>query len=258
MLDLHEDLDLAAIDRDDAMQVVSIVADNACEAMPEGGVITIRTANVTGSVAGGPGALRPMLEVRDTGSGMTSEVMSHLFEPFFTTKSGEKLAGLGLSTACAIVRHSGGDLRVWSEPGTGTTVEMHLRGRGRAATARPAPIPRSGPRTVLVVDDEEGIRQIARRVLESKGYRVILAADGPAALAVEATYDGPIDLLLTDMTMPGMDGHELARQLSVRRPDVRVLLMTGYADEPRDEATRMQKPFTPIQLAEAVAAAFDG
>jgi two-component system, cell cycle sensor histidine kinase and response regulator CckA len=245
-LALDSELVAAAIAPADASRALTNLVTNACEAMPNGGLLTIQTANVDeGPVEGA----HPMVEVRDTGIGMSSQVLAHLFEPLFTTKPRGMTAGLGLSTVDAIVRHAGGDVRVTSEPGRGTSVAVHLRAavERRVREARKEVGVSVRDKTVLVVDDDPTIRELVRRVLVGMGCRVLIAPDGASALDIERTHDGVIDLVLTDLTMPGMTGIELARQFAARRPDAKVMLMTGYGDEFED-GLRLDKPFTPTIL----------
>jgi CheY-like chemotaxis protein len=208
------------------------------------------------------------ITVTDTGTGMDDEVQRHLFEPFFTTKESGKGTGLGLATAYGIVKQSGGYIWVDSAPGHGTSVGIHLPLVSEAA--RPyqhddaTVCTPGGSETILLVEDHDAGRLYARRVLENLGYRVVVAADGPAALAGAAEVAGPIHLLLTDVVMPGMSGRALAGRLAETRPETRVLYASGYAEDSigrRDgdgpEAPLLSKPFTPAALAQKVRAILD-
>ncbi len=249
--------DLPAITADPGQieQVVLNLAVNARDAMPRGGRLRIETAAVTvGSGAVEPPAVPPgayvLLSVVDTGVGMTAEVRAHVFEPFFTTKEVGKGTGLGLATVYGIVRQSDGHIAVDTAPGQGTAMRMYFP---PAAAETPPPAADAEPRstaptgqTVLVVEDEAGVRTFARRALEGAGYRVLAAPDGAAALALADAHPGSIDLLLTDVVMPGMNGSALAARFGERWPDVPVIYMSGYAE---DEGLRgtgsalLPKPF---------------
>ncbi|MHC4609181.1 MAG: response regulator, partial [Planctomycetota bacterium] len=172
-----------------------------------------------------------MLAVSDTGCGMSAEVIERIFEPFFTTKAPGKGTGLGLWTVFGIVKHSGGHLWVYSEPGKGTTVKAYLpavREPLALQQAVPAPAARGGSETVLVVEDESIVRRLTRRILEESGYQVLEAANGDTALQIAAEYDGCIHLMVTDVVMPDMNGLKLADALSNTRPDLRVLFVSGH------------------------------
>jgi signal transduction histidine kinase len=251
-LSLAPDLRPAAIDRDEITRAVMGLAANAIEAMPDGGVLTIRTAD---AVDPRTGTMHPMIEVRDTGVGRTTEVQSHLFEPFFTTKAGGAGAGLGLPTVYAIVRQAGGHLRVASEPGRGSTIEVHLRGsiEEPPSPVEVATIPRQATRTILIVDDDPSIRLLLRRVLETR-YRLLIASSGAEALRLASPAEH-IDLLVTDLMMSGMDGRELARALRAERPGLQVVIASGLGEEGGELGTSLKKPFTPTQLLETVARA---
>ena len=250
-------------------QVILNLAANARDAMPRGGKLSVSTANV--SVNEAEAAKRqPMtpgqyilLSVTDTGHGMDEATKTHIFEPFFTTKELGKGTGLGLATVYGIVKQSGGFIWVDSSPGAGTTFEIYLpQAAGKAASADPeeknSPIPR-GSETVLVVEDEAGVRELACQFLRVKGYNVLEAGEGHAALDVARRYPGVIHLLLSDMVMPKMSGGELAVQLKAIRPDIRVAFMSGYSEFSRGdlgkgfpEAPVLQKPFSPASLVEIV------
>jgi CheY-like chemotaxis protein len=238
--------------------------------MPRGGKLIIKTENVTldqaeaaelstSLQAGG----YVVLSVTDTGAGMDGETMSHIFEPFFTTKGPGKGTGLGLATVYGIVRQTGGGISVESEIGKGSTFRIYLPVESAPVdyTRAPlAPVEKTDNfETVLVVEDEEIVRELVCEVLEHQGYNVICAADGIEALTVAGDFDGDIHLLVTDVIMPHMNGHELASKLCRLRPEMMVLYVSGYSDneigdhgdlDPRHEL--LQKPFTPQTLARKI------
>jgi len=220
--------------------IVNLVV-NARDAMPDGGVITLETANLAPDdehrsvhplVSAGP---LVMLAVTDTGSGMTDEVKRHLFEPFFTTKPRGQGTGLGLATTYGAIRQSGGVIEVDSELGRGTTFRIVLPAvtEDTEAPTRGSPEPPEpsvgGRETVLVVEDDPGVREVAARALLSAGYRVLTAVSGEQALALAAAE--PIHLLLTDVVMPGMNGRDLAERLLPLHAETRVLYTSGYAED---------------------------
>jgi signal transduction histidine kinase/ActR/RegA family two-component response regulator len=251
-------------------QVVLNLGVNARDAMPRGGKLIIRTENVSLNRETAPqisSSLRPgdyvVLSVTDTGAGMDAETMSHIFEPFFTTKGPGKGTGLGLATVYGIVRQTGGGISVESEPGQGTTFQIYLPQESRpveTSRAVPAPVEKSKNfETVLVVEDEDIVRELVCEVLEDQGYNVLCAPDGIEAMRVAEDYDGEIHLLVTDVIMPHMNGHELAGKLSELRPEMKILYVSGYSDndigdhgvlDPRYEL--LQKPFTPQTLARKI------
>jgi PAS domain S-box-containing protein len=242
-------------------QVLMNLVVNARDAMPAGGRLTIETANVDpdqpysaeqASVRSGP---QVMLAVSDTGSGMDAETRRRIFEPFFTTKRPGQGTGLGLATVYGIVKQSGGHIEVYSELGQGTSFKIYLPRvdqEAEAITAVTKTPPARGAETVLLVEDEDALRELARQVLEGHGYTVLEARSGVAALELAETHAGPIHLLVTDVVMPQMPGRELAEQLAVRLPALRVLFMSGYAEQAvlrhgvLGEGTAfIQKPFGP-------------
>ncbi|MGA7080273.1 MAG: ATP-binding protein [Terriglobales bacterium] len=222
-------------------QVIMNLAVNGRDAMPQGGKLTIETANVTldENFARTHTPLTPgdyiMLVISDTGVGMDSETQSRIFEPFFTTK-GAKGTGLGLSTVYGIVKQSGGFIFVDSQPQRGTAFRAYfprVDGREEAAAAQESlALPRAehGQETILLVEDETNLRHLARQYLEIQGYKILAAEDSAAALQIVDGYQGTIDLLLTDVVMPGMNGRELATHISKLLPEVRVLYMSGYTE----------------------------
>lgn len=246
-------------------QVLVNLAVNARDALPEGGQIRIETANVYldaecktkyRSLESGP---HVMIAVTDTGHGMTPEIQSQIFEPFFTTKEKGKGTGLGLSTVYGIVKQSGGGIWVYSEVGRGTTFKVYLPRVDKVAETVTADqlqmLPAPGAGTILLVEDEDSLRSMAREVLTTNGYEVIQARHGTEALMIASEHQGDIELLVTDVIMPCMGGRELAEQLSVLRPDTKVLYISGYTDDSivhygvlTEENFFLQKPFTPIGL----------
>ncbi|HEV2022703.1 MAG TPA: PAS domain S-box protein, partial [Terriglobales bacterium] len=241
-------------------QVIMNLAVNARDAMPAGGRLTIETAVVEFDheyarlhPPAAPGRYA-MLAVTDTGAGMDAETQSHIFEPFFTTKEKGKGTGLGLSTVYGIVKQSGGYVWVYSELGRGTTFKVYLPLADAAqATHQPEAVLAADPQgmeTVLLVEDEQGVRRVAREFLEIRGYSLLEAANGEEALQIAHSHPGPVHLLLTDVVMPGMNGHELWQRLSWR-PEMKVLYMSGYPENAivqngtlEEGVMYLQKPFT--------------
>lgn len=250
-------------------QVIMNLVVNARDAMPKGGQLTVETCNVDldstyarDHVTVKPGAY-VMLAVSDTGMGMQPETVAHIFEPFFTTKESGQGTGLGLSTVYGIVKQSGGYIWVYSEPGKGTTFKVYLpRVRERAefkSVAAEIPGTGRGSETILLVEDEEAVRELASRILSAKGYSVVSARSSAEAEEFLAKHDGEIHLLLTDMVMPGSGGRELAKTISARHPRTRVLYMSGYTDNVlaqggvlEEGVAFLQKPFTPSALVQKV------
>jgi CheY-like chemotaxis protein len=251
-------------------QVLMNLAVNARDAMPQGGTLSLETANVAspaGALAA-PGD-QVSLVVRDTGLGMDETTRAHLFEPFFTTKAGRGGTGLGLSMVYGIVRQSGGQIAVESEPGRGTCFRILLpRADGPGAPvepAAPARAPSAAGETVLVVEDEPSIRSLACEMLEGQGYHTLSAASGEEALGLAVRHAGPIHVLLADVVMPGLAGPALAERFAVVRPEARILFMSGYAGDdlarrglPEDALHLVPKPFTADLLGRRVREALDG
>jgi two-component system cell cycle sensor histidine kinase/response regulator CckA len=249
-------------------QVLMNLVVNAKDAMPSGGKLTIETQDVAIDEVQrrGPTFIRPgnyvLLSVIDTGTGMDKETQSRIFEPFFTTKEMGKGTGLGLSTVYGIVKQSGGYVLVQSEEGRGSTFQIYLPRVEDPAEPNAAPPPCAalgGSETILLVEDEESVRQLVRETLSAKGYCVIEAGDGEAGLEVAARHDGEIHLVITDVVMPGISGREMAKQLSQTRPETRVLYLSGYTEdaivsEGRIESGTafLQKPFTLQNLSKKV------
>jgi PAS domain S-box-containing protein len=237
-----EDIGLVRVDPSQIEQVLMNLAVNARDAMPQGGTLTISTANVdlcAGHLAGQPGALTGpaiKLSVADTGSGMDEATLSRIFEPFFTTKSLGKGTGLGLSTVYGIVKQSGGTIAVHSELERGTRFDIYLPREIAGSPSAPpgeavAAAPARGSETVIVVEDEPGVRELACRILVAAGYHVLAAASGDEALRLWERQGGEVRLLVTDVVMPGMSGRELADRLLTRSAGLKVLYMSGYTDD---------------------------
>jgi PAS domain S-box-containing protein len=269
-LETEFDPNLGRIEADPGQlnQVIMNLVVNARDAMPEGGTVTIATANADVG-RGGDGAIEPgayvTLTIRDEGEGIDEATLSQIFEPFFTTKEAGRGTGLGLATVYGIVKQSGGYLEVESELGVGSEFRIYLRrvGVGRevepvvATPAANGAAPHTDPVTVLVVEDEEVVRSLVVQVLEGEGYRALMANDGADALALAGANH--VDLLLTDLTMPNLGGRELAEQLRMSHPALKVVYMSGYtedgilSDGVLPPATAfLSKPFTFTELAERV------
>jgi CheY-like chemotaxis protein len=242
------------------------LAVNARDAMPTGGKLTVetRTVHVDEASASGLFTIPPgpyvLLAVTDTGTGMDVETMAHAFEPFFTTKGEGKGTGLGLATVYGIVKQSGGFVKVYSEVGRGTTFKVYLPCLQDSAhpegTEQAAPSVPGGTETVLLVEDEEGVRALTQLLLRQCGYKVLAAAGGAQALELIAGHQGPLDILVTDVVMPGMGGPQLAEAVRLKYPGVKVLFLSGYTDDAvfrhgvlESETAFLQKPFTISALA---------
>ena len=254
----------------DAGQVEHVIVNlvlNARDAMPAGGEICIATRSAEVGDDGADG-LAPgrygVISVTDSGIGMDAETQAHLFEPFFTTKPAGKGSGLGLSTAYGVATQSGGTIVVTSAPGCGSTVSVYLP-RSQRLRAVEEPEPESPPAarraTVLLAEDREVVRSLVVTVLEREGMNVLAAADGAGALALCERHDGPVDLLLTDVVMPGLNGDELAARVWAQRPGTPVLYMSGYTEHDAirrgaadGEVQFIEKPFSPRELVDKVSA----
>lgn len=271
---LSPDLEQVEADPGQIEQVIMNLVVNARDAMPRGGRLVLETANVVldeASVYAHPEA-RPgnyaMLAVSDTGVGMSIEALEHLFEPFFTTKERGRGTGLGLATVYGIVKQSGGNVQVRSAPQAGTTFKVYLPSIGKANHARGtdhlfAAFPR-GTETILIAEDEEGVRELASRVLQRLGYAVLKACRPSEALLLGEQHKGPIDLLVSDVLMPEMSGQELVRRMVPARREMRVLYISGYTDRTLVEQGILEpgtdlllKPFTPAALANKVRKVLD-
>jgi CheY-like chemotaxis protein len=281
---LGEHLELVAVlepklgairaDRGNIEQVIMNLVVNARDAMPTGGKLTIETANVFLDEAfvdehlGTEAGPYVLLAVTDTGVGMEKKTRLRIFEPFFTTKEQGKGTGLGLSTVFGIVHQSHGGVWVYSEPGQGTTLKVYLpRAEGVVDAPLPSLVPANlrGSETILLVEDEEAVRVVAQRILERNGYRVIVAQSADDAFRLIEQHTEPIHLLLTDVVMPGMSGVELAKRITGRRPETKVLFMSGYTDGTivshgllESGVTFLQKPLTSELLTRKVRSVLDG
>jgi len=281
---IGEDIDLktvltpglwpAKVDPTQIEQLIVNLVVNARDAMPRGGQLIIETANVVkddkyvaGHLDTQPGKY-VMLAISDTGCGMSQEVKTHIFEPFFTTKEPGQGTGLGLATVFGIVKQSGGDIWVYSEEGVGTTFKIYLPcvEEKMIRPLRPEPgweMP-AGSETILLVEDNMGVRELIRQVLSKLGYNLLEAGNGQEALRLMAHRPDPVHLLLTDVVMPGISGKTLAEELVRTRPDLKTLFMSGYTDEAIAQhgvlepgAAFIQKPFSPMNLAAKVRIVLD-
>jgi len=271
---LEPELEPIEADPGQLEQVIMNLAINARDAMPAGGRLTFETANVEldeddafrRQVEPGPCVL---LAVSDTGVGMTPETIPQIFEPFFTTKEEGEGTGLGLATVFGIVKQTGGDIRVESEPGRGTTFKIYLP-QARTPLERLPSIsagtrPSRGSETILLVEDEELVRNLEREVLEQSGYTVLEAGSPSQALELADDHHGAIDLLLTDVVMPHLSGPELAEQLGAQRPTMKILYTSGYAANMIAQQGVLEpgtafipKPLTPTSLTHKVREVLDG
>jgi PAS domain S-box-containing protein len=253
-------------------QVMLNLAVNARDAMPQGGTLTVAAENAVleqskswkhGSI---PAGKYVRLAVTDTGSGMDTKTQAHIFEPFFTTKQPDKGTGLGLSMVYGVVKQSGGSIAVYSEVGRGSTFEIYLPQVEEDSCRQPEPSfpakPTIGSETVLMVEDQSGIRDMLTEALKRAGYTVLAAADGEEAVRLAKEYKSPIHLVLTDLMMPNMGGRELVSILSKLRPNAKVLYMSGYAEvselDTEMNAPILQKPFSLNALTAQVRSILDG
>ncbi len=269
------DLGLVKVDPSQLEQVILNLVVNARDAMPNGGILQIATANVSVAEVTGAGSPEERaaaesveLAISDNGVGMDETTRRRLFEPFFTTKDPGKGTGLGLSTVFGIVKQSGGDVEVSSESGRGATFRIRLPrsyepAPGEAVRRREAAS--GGSETILLAEDDEQVRVLVRKILEKCGYTVLAARSGLEALDLQQRFSGPIQLLLTDVVMPAMSGPELARRIVVERPGIKLLFMSGYTDDAAlHQGVRvsalafLQKPLAPRSLAQKVREVLDG
>jgi two-component system cell cycle sensor histidine kinase/response regulator CckA len=262
------------IDPGQMEQVLVNLAVNARDAMPCGGKLTIETANVVldQAYANSRTNVKPgryvMVAVSDEGTGMTDDIRSRIFEPFFTTKEAGKGTGLGLAMVYGIVNQSGGDIYVYSEPGCGTTFKIYLPAMNHVptgATLHDFKPTAGGSETILIVEDEAGVRRIARIALETHGYRVLEASCGHEAVHVAMSHQGVIHLVVSDVVMPDLSGPQVVTRLRELRPDLKALYVSGYTNDAvfrhgvlDAEVEFLQKPFTAVALAGKVRALLDG
>ena len=266
---LAPDLHAVKADRAQLEQVILNLALNARDAMPDGGQMVIETANVflpdgvASAYLSAPRGDYVVLSVSDTGTGITPEVLNHLFEPFFTTKRTGKGTGLGLATIYGIVKQSNGGIVVASGIGQGSVFRIYFPRCDEPITAEAAGAvvghASNGKATILIVEDDAGIRELSAKILGRSGYTVLVASGGEEAREVCERYDGNINLLLSDVVMPGMNGPMVAEMLTRMRPGLKVVFMSGYTDNAivRDgvmgrDLPFVQKPFTPDQLANKI------
>jgi CheY-like chemotaxis protein len=271
---LDSELDSVLADPGQIEQILLNLVVNARYAMPAGGRLTIETGNVDLDDAyieqhpeAGLGR-HAMLAVTDTGTGMTPEIIAQVFEPFFTTKPVGSGTGLGLSTVYGIAKQSGGSVWIYSEPGKGTSFKVYLPAVQAPSSilelrTRTPALPPNGTETILLVEDEPALRGLTARMLATRGYSVIIAKSAHDALDSIEEHGEAIDLLLTDLVMPEMDGRELAERITRRAANVRVLFMSGYADQSvnrnggLDQAPFLEKPYSAADLARKVRAVLD-
>jgi two-component system cell cycle sensor histidine kinase/response regulator CckA len=281
-LDQANDLWSVKADLHQFEQVILNLAVNSRDAMPGGGKLVIRTANVSERESRelGQRHIPPgeyvLIEVRDTGTGMSEEVKEKIFEPFFSTKEIGRGTGLGLSTVYGIVKQTGGYIFAESAEGNGTTMRVYLpryiesareveqsKIERRPAAEKPKDL--TGRGTVLLVEDEDAVRSFAARALAQRGYHVLEATTGAEALDVFSNYDGEVDLVVSDVVMPEMDGPTLMAKLRLERPDLKIIFISGYAEDSfrrhlaeNEDFMFLQKPFDLKELAAAVKAALQG
>jgi nitrogen-specific signal transduction histidine kinase/CheY-like chemotaxis protein len=263
---------LVRADHHQLEQVIMNLAVNARDAMPGGGELIISTAETLidtsrAAVYGRAGGRYSVLTVRDTGSGMDAETKAKIFEPFFTTKGSGKGTGLGLSMVYGIVQQSGGFLAVQSELGVGSSFEIYLPCVSETTTAprsKPSRTDVTGSEKILVIEDEGAVRQLVESLLTNAGYRVLALDDAGRALKLSKSEISEVDLLVTDMVMPGMSGPDVAAQLAQLQPELKVLYVSGYTEHPSitegqlpDRTTWLQKPFTRDELLSKVRSALN-
>ncbi len=271
------DLGLVKVDQNQLEQVIMNLAVNARDAMPDGGRVTIRTANVSEEDSRAldhammPPADYLLIEVADTGTGIPKENLGKIFEPFYTTKDPSKGTGLGLSTVYGIVKQTGGFIFAYSTVGRGTTFRIYLpryfetaaeakaEAEAQAAAVAAEPTDLTGKGTILLVEDEDAVRTFAARALQTRGYEVLQADSGEAAIAIVEGFSGKIDLIVSDVVMPNMDGPTMVKTLREKLPGTRIIFVSGYAEDafeksldPDQEFHFLPKPFSLKQLAAAV------
>ncbi|HMV99167.1 MAG TPA: response regulator [Acidobacteriota bacterium] len=270
---LAPDLSPVKVDPSQLDQILMNLAVNARDAMPTGGRLTIETTNV---VLGDDYATTHMhckagpyvmLAMTDTGCGMTPDVLARIFEPFFTTKEVGKGTGLGLAMVFGIVQQSGGTINVYSEPGHGTTFKIYFPAAIGHPTSENDPganVQLSGTETILLVEDDENVCELAVTSLKMYGYKVLTATDGKEALQMVRSTSGLVDLVLTDVVMPNMSGPDLARMLQIQFPHLKILFMSGYTDDAvvrhgllEADVAFIQKPYTPLGLVQKVRQVLD-
>jgi two-component system, cell cycle sensor histidine kinase and response regulator CckA len=266
---LAADLHHVKVDRGQLEQVILNLALNARDAMPDGGRMSIETGNVylpdgvSSTYLSAPSGDYVVLSVSDTGTGITPEVLNHLFEPFFTTKGTSKGTGLGLATIYGIVKQSNGGIVVASAVGQGSVFRMYFPRCDEPITADPSVPSVShtsyGRATILIVEDDPGIRELSAKILSRCGYNVLVAGGGDEAREICERHDGHINLLLSDVVMPGMNGPMVAEMLTRMRPGLKVVFMSGYTDNAivrhgvmERDLPFLQKPFTPERLANKI------
>jgi two-component system cell cycle sensor histidine kinase/response regulator CckA len=271
---LQPDLWSITADSGKIEQVIMNLAVNARDAMPTGGRLTIETANVNlgagyaESHLEAPAGPCVLLSVSDNGQGMDPSTQAHIFEPFFTTKEQGKGTGLGLATVYGIIKQSEGYISVYSEPGQGTTFKIYLPATELAAPAlvepQVRPVTRQPTETILLVEDDEAVRDLVRQMLQAQGYTILAACSGDEALSLARQHQGGIDMLLTDVVMPYMSGRKLAQQLTVLNPRMKVLFISGYTSDAAvriglltDEVNLISKPFSPNVLSAKVREVLD-
>jgi CheY-like chemotaxis protein len=273
-IELQPDIWPVRADRTQLEQIVLNLVLNARDAMPNGGRISLSSGNTTIDAGAAeryrtvPPGRYVTISIKDTGTGMDKETQSRMFEPFFTTKPKGTGVGLGLATVYSIVKASSGYIRAYSELGIGSSFIVYLpavepeTGQGEAARAV---VDATGSETILLVEDEPAVRELARRFLEQKGYHVLEAAGGPEALRISRSLTTPIHLLVTDVVMPLMSGREVALQLASERPDMKVLYMSGHTEDAivhhgvlQHGVEFLQKPFKAQDLVGYVRRILDG
>ena len=265
----HDGLDRVKADPGQVEQIIMNLVVNARDAMPNGGRLTIETANIEfsqPSLRSHPPGLHGhyvMIAVSDTGTGMDSETQKHIFEPFFTTKETGKGTGLGLATVYGIIKQSGGFVWVYSELGVGTVFEIYfprvLEQEKSPAAHRAETWPAKGTETILLAEDEPALRLLIRETLERSGYKVLEASDGNDAIKLSESYQQPIHLLISDVVMPQVSGRELAERVAAARPETKVLFISGYTDDTiikhgviDPKIAFLQKPFSPAAITNKV------